>query len=234
MPRHRGPTLQAPHTVAVVLAAGAGSRMGGVPKCLIRLDGRTLLHRTLEQLQHLEVDEVRLVLGHHAAAVAAHINELPPALWPVGVHNPEPGDDPASSLRAGLQSLARLPDRALVLLGDQPLVDAADMQAALDAFARREPGQHALVPVVRGQPGHPVVLDTQACALLRERPTGGLRAWRAEQAQAVALWSTTNPHYVRDLDVPDDLAQLSRDTGLAVQAPPGTAAQPAAPRTRVS
>ena len=233
MPRTHGPVMQAPHTVAMVLAAGAGSRMGGVPKCLIRLDGKTLLQRSLEQLQHLEVDEVRVVLGHHARAVSEHINEMPRVLWPLAVHNPDPGDDPADSLKAGLQSLSRMPDRVLVMLGDQPLVNAADMQAVLDAFEARERGQHALVPVVRGQPGHPVVLSAHACALLRGRPQGGLRAWRAENPHAVALWASPNPRYVRDLDVPDDLIRLAEDTGLRVQAPPTEPPRPS-PRTRVS
>ena len=124
-------------------------------------------------------------------------------------------------------------DRVLVLLGDQPLLNAADMQAALDAFEVRERGQHALVPVVRGQPGHPVVLSAHACALLRGRPAGGLRAWRAENPHAVALWASPNPHYVRDLDVPDDLIRLAEDTGLRVQAPPQD--PPRSPtRTRVA
>lgn len=233
MPRTHGPVMQAPHTVAMVLAAGAGSRMGGVPKCLIRLDGKTLLQRSLEQLQHIEVDEVRVVLGHHARAVTGHIEEMPRVLWPMVVLNPDPGDDPADSLKAGLQSLSRMPDRVLVMLGDQPLVNAADMQAVLDAFEARERGQHALVPVVRGQPGHPVVLSAHACALLRGRPSGGLRAWRAENPHAVALWPSPNPHYVRDLDIPDDLVRLAEDTGLRVQAPPPN--PPRAPAmTRVS
>lgn len=209
----------------MVLAAGVGRRLGGLPKCLIELGGKSFLQRLLEQLQDLEVDEVRLLLGHHAATISAHVNTLPRALWPLGVQVPQPTDDPADSLRFGLQSLARLPDRVLVLLGDQPLITAADMQAVLDAYETRAPQQAALVPMVQGQPGHPVVLSAQACASLRDRPSGGLRAWRGEAPQAFALWPSDNPHYVRDIDRPEDLDQLARETGLAVRSPLSTSGQ---------
>ena len=43
---------------AVILAAGRGSRLGeGMPKCLVRLDHRTLIHHQLEAL-HLQADVV--------------------------------------------------------------------------------------------------------------------------------------------------------------------------------
>ena len=37
----------------VILAAGAGRRMGGIAKCLLELDGRTLLERLLAHVQPL-------------------------------------------------------------------------------------------------------------------------------------------------------------------------------------
>ena len=56
---------------AVVLAAGAGSRLGGRPKCLLELGGVPLIRRTLIALSGAGVDEVVVVLGHHAAQVHA-------------------------------------------------------------------------------------------------------------------------------------------------------------------
>ncbi len=35
----------------VLLAAGEGARMGGVAKCLIRIDGEPLIHRSLRAMQ---------------------------------------------------------------------------------------------------------------------------------------------------------------------------------------
>lgn len=212
------------HTVALVLAAGAGSRLGGLPKCLIRLGGQTLLQRLMDALASLGIDDVRVVVGHHAEAIAAQVHELAPNRRPVLLRNPAPGEEPADSLRVGLRSLTDMPQRLLVLLGDLPELGAPHIAAALAAFDARDPAQHALVPLVDGEPGHPAVLDAAACALLRNQ-SGGLRAWRRAQPEQVALWRTADAAHVRDLDTPEDLAALARRTGLAV-ALPALASQP--------
>lgn len=206
------------HTVALVLAAGAGRRLGGLPKCLIRLGGQTLLQRLLDALATLGIQDVRLVVGHHAEAIAAHVSQLPPDRRPVLLRNTEPGEEPADSLRVGLRSLTDMPQRLLVLLGDLPELGAAQIAGALQAFEARGPGRHALVPQVDGEPGHPAVLDALACALLRNQ-SGGLRAWRRAQPEAIALWPTADPAHVRDLDTPEDLAALAERSGLPVERP---------------
>ena len=87
----------------VILAAGAGRRMGGVAKCLLELDGRSLLERLLTHLQPLRGKarhDLVLVLGHHAHDIQAQVARLPAAIEPLCVINPRPEDDTASSLRA--------------------------------------------------------------------------------------------------------------------------------------
>ena len=51
---------------AVLLAAGAGRRMGGRPKALLELGGVPLVLRQLIALSDAGVDELVIVLGHHA------------------------------------------------------------------------------------------------------------------------------------------------------------------------
>ena len=80
----------------VILAAGAGSRMGGIAKCLITLEGMSLIERLLRQLHLLgaQAPERVIVLGHHEAAIRAHLAQLPQALRPQCVVNPQPEEDP--------------------------------------------------------------------------------------------------------------------------------------------
>jgi len=40
---------------AVLLAAGAGSRLGGRPKSLLRVDGKLLIHRKLRTIRALDI-----------------------------------------------------------------------------------------------------------------------------------------------------------------------------------
>ena len=63
---------------AIILAAGVGRRLreaaNGVPKCLISIGGRTLLSRHLENLAHVGIHQVVLVVGyrHQLLALSRH------------------------------------------------------------------------------------------------------------------------------------------------------------------
>lgn len=199
----------------IILAAGAGRRMGGIAKCLLELNGVSLLERLLRQVRPLRGKarhDLVLVLGHHADDIRAHVERLPEDIAPLCVINPRPEDDTASSLRAGLRALAQDVKRVVVLLADQPLIEEADVRAALQAFDGRAPGIRVQVPMVHGQPGHPVVFDAHVRAALLGPMQHTLRQWRAAHPQAVGLWDVDNPHYTRDLDTPQDLHALARET----------------------
>ncbi len=166
----------------LILAAGAGTRMGGVAKCLIELEGTSLLERLLRQLQPLRAgpdDDCVLVLGHHAPAIQRHLAGLPAALVPRCVIHPDPGDDPASSLHLGLRALAPGVQQVAVLLADQPLITGDDVRVALQAFAGRAQGVRVQVPLVREVPGHPVIFDASVRADLLGASGLSLRSWRA-------------------------------------------------------
>ena len=62
-------------------------------------------------------------------------------------------------------------------------------------------------PAVAGRPGNPVVFNRHvAHRIIQGEGDFGSGAWRA-QAQAWRLeWETDNPHYVVDIDTPEDLA----------------------------
>src|SRR5512134_850752 len=85
---------------AVLLAAGAGSRLGGRPKALLELGGVPLVLRQLIALSGAGVDEVVVVLGHHAEAVEAVVRPFPITL----ARNPSPDEGQVSSVRVGLRS----------------------------------------------------------------------------------------------------------------------------------
>src|SRR5206468_3973034 len=70
LPVTRGASLS-----AVVLAAGAGADFGGltarVPKAMLKVQGRPILGRLLDDFTHFGVREVTVVRGAHAEAVEA-------------------------------------------------------------------------------------------------------------------------------------------------------------------
>jgi len=211
---------------AVLLAAGAGSRLGGRPKALLELAGVPLVTRQLIALSGAGVDEVAVVLGHHADAIEAAIAHFPITI----VRNPSPDDGQASSVRIGLRALSPRLDAVIVALADQPLIDAEDIVALIGAFKKRGDAQ-MVVPRVTAdgepaQPGNPVIFD----AALREPWLAGeadlaCRKWRAAHPERVRWFDTDNRRYRLDIDTPEDLARFEAQTGHALRWPAAFAAQ---------
>lgn len=200
---------------AVLLAAGAGRRMGGRPKCLLRRGGETLLARQLRLLAAAGVARAAVVLGHHAAPVEAALRQLDAgALALSWVTNPAPDAGPGGSLRLGLGELPGDCAAYLVLLADQPLLEAEDIAAVLAAWRTRAPGAQLLVPRHAGAPGHPIALDA---ALRREVLAGqggeGLSAWRRAHADRVAVLELAHARCSTDVDTPEDAARLGLQWG---------------------
>lgn len=160
-------------TVAgLLLAAGAGRRMGR-PKALLHdRDGRSFLDRGVGSLLDGGCATVTVVLGADAEGareVLASTRRHPPATvvvaedWSEGM---------GASLRAGLASLRDAPDEAvLVSLVDLPDVGGDVVRRVLTAGA----GADSLVRAeYDGRPGHPVLLG-------RDHWTGVAASARGDQ-----------------------------------------------------
>lgn len=205
---------------AVLLAAGAGSRLGGRPKALLELGGVPLVMRQLIALSGAGVDELAVVLGHHAPEIEAAIAQFPITV----VHNPHPDSGQASSVRLGLQALSPRLDAVMVALADQPLIDAQDITTVISAFRRRG-DKSMVVPRVSladgsSVPGNPVMFD----ASLRERWLSGsadltCRQWRDQHPETVFWMDTDNQHFSVDIDTPEDLARFAAQTGHVLNWP---------------
>jgi len=200
---------------AVLLAAGAGSRLGHRPKALLELGGVPLIRRQLIALSGAGVDEVVVVLGHHADAIEASVQSFPVTL----ARNPKPDDGQASSVRTGLAALAGKLDAVIVALADQPLINAQDVIALIGAYKRRSAAS-MVVPRVDGEPGNPVMFD----AALRDEWLAGdanaaCRRWRDAHPERIAWFDTGNAHYRTDIDTPQDIERFGARTGHALRWP---------------
>ena len=210
------PTQSAPLQIgAVLLAAGAGSRLGGRPKSLLELDGTPLIRRTCIALSDAGIHPCVVVLGHHADAIERAVQDLPVKR----MRNPTPDDGPASSLRIGLQALTIDVDAVIVLLADQPLITATDIAELIEAFKSRGDRQ-MVVPRVNGEPGNPIILDA---ALRHEWLAGDVSAtgqrWRNANPTRVHWFDTSNDHYGIDIDTPEDIVRFAASTGRTLRWP---------------
>jgi len=205
---------------AVLLAAGRGERMGGRPKALLELGGVPLVLRQLIALSGAGVDELVIVLGHHAAIIIPVIESFPVTL----VHNPRPDDGQVSSQRLGLAALNPAVDAVLVALADQPLIDANDITAVIGAFKKRPEGTSVVVPRVAGDPGNPVIFSAEVREqILAGEANIGCRQWRNANPAAVSHFDTDNRRFTVDIDTPEDIATFERNTGHALRWPANAA-----------
>ncbi len=144
-----------PTVGALVLAAGRSSRMGGPNKLLARFDGVPLVRRTVETALASRANGVTVVLGHMADEIAAALDGLDVRL----VHNPQYAEGLSTSLASGFETLAKSEDGVLVLLADQPLLRADDLDRLIEAFEATGTGSIVLA-TDDGRRANPVVLST--------------------------------------------------------------------------
>ena len=195
---------------SVLLAAGSGSRMGNRPKSLLELGGIALIRRQIIALSGAGVDELVVVLGHHAERIALAVQEFPVTV----VHNPDPDAGQVSSLRIGLQALSPKIDTVLVALADQPLINSQDINDLIGAYKKRPAGTLVVQPEVDGQPGNPVMFSGEVREqILAGEARLGCKQWQAAHPEQVHRWATPNQRYRTDVDTPEDIEALAARTG---------------------
>jgi molybdenum cofactor cytidylyltransferase len=189
--------------VAIILAAGAATRMGET-KQLLPFGHTTLIQHAIEQAVVAGFDRVAVVVGAHAPEIIDAISDLSVDIvrndaWETGL---------GSSLVAGLRHILAAgsnPDYAAVLLADQPLVRAGHLAAM------RRLADQSQSPIVAarygGTLGVPAFFhrslfpDLEALA-----PTAGARHLLKLPGQKLTVFDL--PEAAVDIDTPEDFRAL--------------------------
>lgn len=141
---------------AVLLAAGASSRMGGEFKQLLPLpqngDEVPAARITAQSLLAAGAEEVVVVTGHRGREVTATLADLPLTFR----SNPRFAEGQMSSVAAGLAALGRPCLAVMICLADMVLLRPDDYRELAQVFAGL-PRDAILVPHHLGQRGNPVV-----------------------------------------------------------------------------
>ncbi len=202
--------------IPLILAAGRGQRMGGRPKALLQIAGRTTLSRCLDTChaarQLAPVGQPVVVLGHGRLHVAAHHSTLRFAndgvtTEPRYVTNPEPDRGQTSSVQVALAAARERAAMAGVLIWpvDHPFVQATDLAALVE-----EAGAHSearvVLPSHAGRAGHPALVTTAlADAILALPPEAPLRQLIRAERPTTRFVERQHPGVTLDLDTPEDL-----------------------------
>lgn len=139
---------------AIILAAGSSSRLGS-PKQLLAWRNASLLEHAVSNARTVLYQCVIVVLGAHADAIhsAVDLDGL------TVVVNPDWQEGMASSIRAGVRALPASASAALILLCDQPLVNASHLRKLLEAW-EAEPN-HIVASEYRQSVGVPALFPAE-------------------------------------------------------------------------
>jgi molybdenum cofactor cytidylyltransferase len=196
----------------VVLAAGAGSRLGGEAKALLPYGphGETFLSWILgHSYSPCGVQTRVVVVGppHDERIVDEVLDNYENVHV---VRNPDPSRGMASSVALGFAELLRIA---------KPHVEAAYLWPVDHPYVRERTvadlmifraGNEVAVPRYQGRGGHPPLIARSvwpALAACADNP-GGARAVLAERR---ATWiEVDDPGVLRDIDTPEDLAEAQK------------------------
>jgi CTP:molybdopterin cytidylyltransferase MocA len=190
---------------AIILAAGASSRMGE-PKQLLPITGRPLIVGTVEAALASAAWPVVVVLGAHAEKIRPLLARYPVLI----AENPAWIEGMASTLRTGiatLQQFSRNLNAALITLCDQPAF-SAEIVARLVA-TQSATGRSIVAARYNGRNGAPALFMREHFAALASL-TGeaGARELLNSAPERVAIVDL--PQMAVDLDTPEDYASYRR------------------------
>ena len=190
-------------TGAIILAAGLSTRMGE-PKMLLPWgQGSTIIREICRTVITSQVEQVLVITGEWHDRIAEQVRDLGVKL----VHNPAyASHEMLTSVKIGLQALGDTVGAALIVLGDQPAIERATIEAICNAHAR---GSGLIVaPTVDGTRGHPVLFDRRLWDDLLALPDGSApRALLRTQQDAIHYVAVDSHTILQDLDTPDDYQQ---------------------------
>jgi len=188
---------------AVILAAGAGTRLGGVAKALIKIERDTYLQRIARIARVAGVSDVVVVVGRpYGREVGDHARELGLSV----VVNPLPERGMASSVGHGFAAIEQYEaDSAWLWPVDHPAVQVETLHRLIAGL-----GTHQVaIPQLGDRGGHPPLVARSlwqklaACGSLE----GGARAVFA--AADVVRIDVDDQGVIRDVDTPADRAGYS-------------------------
>ena len=183
----------------ILLAAGLSSRMGGINKLLIDIDGEALVRKVAKLYQTISTS-VTIVLGHDADRVDEELSDLDVTT----VINPDYEKGRQSSARYGLEQLDINGDAVLIGLADQHMLSKSDLMAFVAAYQN---GSHSeiLIPQYAGERGNPILFPAVIAKQMQaDKKAPGCRKYIDENPDMVRWYKAQSKHFIEDLDTPED------------------------------
>ncbi|MGL5878470.1 MAG: nucleotidyltransferase family protein [Xenococcaceae cyanobacterium] len=184
---------------AVILAAGASTRMG-TPKQLLLDRGQSLLRRVTETAIAAHCSPIFVVLGAYSDRIRCELKDLPVQV----VENLEWQKGMGSSIRHGIQALMKtspIVEAVILLLCDQPFVSAQTIHQLESVY--RSTNHPIIASAYQNTIGVPALFDSTLFLELT-RLTQAEGAKKVIQRHINSVVTVEFPQGAIDLDTPND------------------------------
>jgi molybdenum cofactor cytidylyltransferase len=187
--------------IGLVLAAGAGRRLGLGPKAHVLLTGENLLFHAVRCLRGAGLAAIRVVGRTDDAAIAPACQKLDVAL----TLNPQPERGMFSSVRRGIEAMLDQEPSGLILFPvDHPYVRSEtvrDLVRALDGHP-----MNWVRPLFEGRHGHPIALGAGVITrLLQSKETVPLNEALVAAGGVPVDVACDDSGVIRNVNQPEDL-----------------------------
>jgi molybdenum cofactor cytidylyltransferase len=189
---------------AVVLAAGASSRMEGRHKMLLPIGDKPVIRYTVEQILEAGPQEVVVVTGYKGRDVMAALAETPVALQP----NPRYEEGQMTSAAIGAGALTKATDAVMMCLGDMVLLESRDYAELVTAYLEKT-DRSIVIPHFKDQRGNPILF---ASSYVHEVAIGerriGCRKLANQYPDDVYRYEAAHDRFTTDMDTPEDYDRI--------------------------
>jgi len=193
-----------PPVAAIILAAGASTRMGA-PKLLLTHQGIPLVRRAVEAAISGGCVDVVVVLGANHEQYRPQLQGTPARL----LHNPEFSQGMSTSIRVGIEALAEDTQAAIIMLADQPFIDRRIIERLITTYVTSK--ARIVACAYNGVQGAPVLFDRALFLelLLLEGDQGARQVMTIYPRNVTAI--EISPNAATDIDTPEDARRLLPD-----------------------
>ena len=183
----------------IVLAAGLSQRMGKV-KMLLPWGNTTVIGQVITTLLSVKLKEIDVVCGGTRPLIEEALQGFPVNIFT----NPDyQNGEMLRSLQVGIGSLKRSILAALIVLGDQPQIQATTIVNVISEYFQT--GNKIVVPSYQMRRGHPWLIDRGLWGQIEAlKSNQTMRDFLKDHQQLIHYFPVDNPSILQDLDTPED------------------------------
>ncbi|KPL11268.1 MAG: hypothetical protein AMS26_20370 [Bacteroides sp. SM23_62] len=197
--RHQRQHLRkSPSVTAIILGAGESSRMGK-PKLLLPFGDTTMIGTVIGNVLASSAEKVIVVLGSNYEDHRLAIKDYPVEI----VNNSRYREGMFSSVKCGLKAVSGAADAVMVLLADQPMIGAGEMDKLIESY--RDSEKKIIIATHGNKRGHPVLIGSKYIHEIVGYPMqGSLRDILQNHPEDICEVQTDNAAILRDIDTEAD------------------------------